>query len=154
MLRQPPDKPPDRGVAAGKIVAPDKGAVDSGGIDAVGRPGRYLVAMGLHQGRNGWFLANRAKNRGQFRLIRQRAARVEPAVRLCKLTKPAGFFPAHHAGTGQGAVGFPKPHAGYDLTVLIHLEPPIGHGVFLQKKWRKYPGYRKVRESRMSRWRH
>ncbi|RJQ24552.1 hypothetical protein C4565_09635 [Candidatus Parcubacteria bacterium] len=38
---------------------------------------------------------------------------------FCVLNKP---------GTGKIAIGVPQTHTGKDLLILVHLEPPIGHG--------------------------
>ena len=47
---------------------------------------------------------------------------------FCNQAELGGFFPADELGAGKVAVGVTQPHSGKDLLILIHLEPPIGHG--------------------------
>jgi len=63
--------------------------------------------------------------------------RVEPAELAGLLAQFAGCSPAHEVGGSNLPVGLTLAHAHQDLTVVIHLKPPIGHPYLRGEKPRR-----------------
>jgi hypothetical protein len=123
--------------------------MDGGAVNAVFGPGGDLFSMRFHQRYHPWFRAGCFDCCGKLGSVREGKGRIEPSMLRCKQAKHGCFFSANELGAGKVAVGVAQPHAGKDLLVLVHLEPPIGHGAHPPEKFGKdTPGCRKVRESK------
>ncbi len=116
-----------RGVRAGEAVAAHQGAVDGGALDALTPPTLNPLAMRLRKRGNRGLGAHRTQVHGKLRIPGQGHGDVESARRLGGAPKVGQLAPTHQSGTRNGAVGVAQPHASKYLTILEHLEPPVGH---------------------------
>ena len=75
------------------------------------------------------------QNTRQFLICGQCVGRVEPAEVLGLLAQLAGGAPTYEARASNLPVRLSLAHAHQNVTVVIHLKPPIGH-VYLRGKSR------------------
>ena len=129
-------KPPHCGIAAGEAVVAHQSVVDGGAVNPFGYPGENLLSIGRHRGVAPRLLRSLSEDLNKFRLGGQGPARVKPTMRYRLFTYFSGFTSPNDTCPGKIAIRLAGTHVKKNLLILEHLEPPIGHGRLLHKKWK------------------
>ena len=120
-------KPTHGRVAASKAVVAHQGVVNRGALDAGLTPSQDLLAEWLDRRGRSAALGGLGQHLGQGGIIRQRVIGIEPSVLSRRGPQRRRLHPPHQAAARNLAVGIAQAHPHQDLSILIHLKPPIGH---------------------------
>ena len=120
--------------------------MDRGALDAGTTPSPHVVLERLDLRRGLGSPTTLRERLGEDLVCGQRPGRIQPAPLLGLAPHGRGFAATHQPGAGDLTVGLAQTHAHEDVTVFMHLEPPIGHGdVPPVLRVRGGRGYRRVR---------
>ena len=125
---KPQEKTPYRRVTTAKPIVSRQGLVNRCPLYAFLRPSGTLIPVRINRRNSSCTTMFDIKNLGNDRLIGNRSDLVQLAGLQGDSPKLSSLLTTHKAALGNWTVGLTRPHVNYNLTYLIHLEPPIGHG--------------------------
>jgi hypothetical protein len=136
----------DLAIHYGTAVVPDQGAMDGGAPDPLPGPDPDLGLPGPNGREHGRGESGGPQNPRQDGIVGKGRLRGEPPLLKGDLSKSGGLLSADESRAGQVAVGFAQPHADKNVSVLVHLEPPVGHEASFLWKAKGYVMGTKVRD--------
>src|SRR6056297_3197057 len=111
-------------------MIPDKGGVDHRGRSPLLGPAPDFLFVRIDAGFLDRFGPMTFEYLAEGAVLGHWRLEVEPTLCYGDLANLGCLVASHEPGVGYGAQGLPLTQLNNDLTILVHLKPPVGH-VFL-----------------------